>query len=113
MKTVKKTWGKEEWLVNDKTNNYCGKILTIKPNKATSMHFHSNKHETFYVLEGELELDIIDTDTNERSVIYLEKGNTYVMERNTPHKLGASGKKVKLVEFSTFHEDTDSYRVGL
>ena len=35
------------------------------------------------------------------------------MERNTPHKLGASGKKVKLVEFSTFHEDTDSYRVGL
>ena len=88
------------------------KYLLLNPIKPPQCIFHSNKHETFYVLEGELELDIIDTDTNERSVIYLEKGNTYVMERNTPHRLAAVGTKVKLIEFSTYHEDSDSYRVG-
>ena len=50
-KKVDKDWGSELWLANNKEFDYCGKILTIKPGKGTSMHFHSNKHETFYILE--------------------------------------------------------------
>ncbi len=51
-KFVNKSWGNELWVVNDKENDYCGKILEIDPGKGTSLHFHSNKHETFFVLDG-------------------------------------------------------------
>ena len=36
---------------------------------------------------------------------------SFVMERNCPHKLIAQDGPVKFVEISTFHEDSDSYRV--
>ena len=60
-KTVIKEWGSELWLANNKEHDYCGKILTINPGCSTSLHFHANKHETFYVIEGELELVTVDT----------------------------------------------------
>tara|TARA_Y100000361_G_scaffold153719_1_gene176345 strand:- start:2016 stop:2387 length:372 start_codon:yes stop_codon:yes gene_type:complete len=109
-KFVNKSWGSELWIVNDKENDYCGKILEIDPGKGTSLHFHSNKHETFFVLEGDLELTIIDTETCEPSLICLRKGDTFVLDRNVPHRLEASGG-CKVMEISTFHEDSDSYRV--
>ena len=51
-KEVEKCWGHEIWLANNKENDYCGKILFIKEGESTSMHYHENKHETFYVLSG-------------------------------------------------------------
>lgn len=110
MKTVLKRWGEELWIVNDKDNNYCGKILTIKPGLGTSLHFHSNKHETFYVLEGSLELTLVDTETTVESVVCLEEGDVHVLGRNIPHRL-ESGTGAKILEISTFHEDSDSYRI--
>ena len=58
---VAKDWGKEEWFANNAEEDYCGKILTILENQATSMHYHADKHETFYVLEGTLAVEWIDT----------------------------------------------------
>ena len=43
IKKVKKDWGYELWLVNNKEENYCGKILYINEGCAGSMHFHANK----------------------------------------------------------------------
>tara|TARA_B100000427_G_scaffold323043_1_gene325912 strand:- start:2152 stop:2508 length:357 start_codon:yes stop_codon:yes gene_type:complete len=110
-KKVEKSWGHEIWLANNKEENYCGKILYVKEGKSSSMHFHSKKHESFYILEGTLCIHILDTETTETTPIYLEKGKSFEIGRLVPHKLEAFKGPVKFIEISTFHEDSDSYRV--
>ena len=110
-KTVHKDWGSELWLANNKEHDYCGKILTINPGFSTSLHFHSNKHETFYILEGELEVVTVDTDTTQESSYFLMEGDSFEINPLIPHRLCATGEPVKFIEISTFHEDSDSYRV--
>ena len=48
-KKVDKEWGHELWLANNEKEDYCGKILFIKKDCSTSLHFHSKKHEAFYI----------------------------------------------------------------
>ena len=68
-KFVKKRWGSETWFANTHTHNYCGKILRINKNHCSSMHYHLDKHETFYVLEGELIVHLIDTVSGEKEIV--------------------------------------------
>jgi mannose-6-phosphate isomerase-like protein (cupin superfamily) len=110
-KIVDKDWGHEIWLTNNKEENYCGKILYIKDGRSTSMHFHSKKHETFYILEGNLDIEIIDTITTDKYTKTITSGDAFVLDRLVPHRLIPNGGDVKFVEISTFHEDSDSYRV--
>ena len=110
-KTVHKDWGSELWLANNKEHDYCGKILTINPGFSTSLHFHANKHETFYILEGELEIVTVDTETTQESIYCLMAGDSFEINPLIPHRLCATGEPVKFIEISTFHEDSDSYRV--
>ena len=110
-KTVIKEWGNELWLANNKEHDYCGKILTVNPGFSTSLHFHANKHETFYILEGELEVVTVDTDTTEESLHFLIPGDSFEISPHVPHRLCATGEQAKFIEISTFHEDSDSYRV--
>ena len=111
-KTVTKKWGYELWMANDKEENYCGKILYIKPGYSSSMHFHADKHETFYILEGELRVEMIDTETAEKTWQHLHEGDTFAIDRLVPHQLSPVGDSpVKFIEISTFHRDEDSYRV--
>jgi len=110
-KKVNKDWGYEIWMANNKEENYCGKILYIKEGYSTSMHFHAKKHETFYILEGKLELEIICTHTTNKHKKVLNEGEVFVLERLLPHRLIAKDGDVKFVEVSTYHEDSDSYRV--
>jgi mannose-6-phosphate isomerase len=110
-KTVHKEWGGELWLANNKKYDYSGKILTIDPGFSTSLHFHANKHETFYILEGELEVVTVDTDTAEEGLHFLVPGDAFEISPHTPHRLRANGVEVKFLEISTFHEDSDSYRI--
>lgn len=109
-KKVHKDWGDELWIANNRENDYCGKILNIRPGCGTSLHFHSKKHETFYVIEGDLELTLVDTETTEENVICLEEGSAFELSQNIPHRL-VSPTGAKILEISTFHEDSDSYRV--
>lgn len=111
-KIVKKRWGGETWLANNEAEDYCGKILHINPGQSSSMHYHLDKHETFYVLEGELSLELIDTKEGEKYLVLLEKGEGYEIKRGQPHQLSAT-IFTKIIEISTFHEDEDSYRVYL
>tara|TARA_Y100001963_G_C6717748_1_gene417552 strand:- start:110 stop:463 length:354 start_codon:yes stop_codon:yes gene_type:complete len=110
-KLVAKSWGKEEWFANDFANNYCGKILTILDGQSTSMHYHAEKHETFYVLEGTLQVDWIDTKEGLVSTTIISSGGCMEMPRSRPHKLIAKDGNVRLIEASTFHRDEDSFRV--
>ena len=110
-KIVNKEWGHEIWLANNEHENYCGKILFIKKGHSTSMHFHAKKHESFYILEGQLDIDIIDTETSKKYEISLSQGEVFSLDRFMPHMLKAVVSDVKSIETSTYHEDEDSYRV--
>ena len=110
-KKVQKPWGDELWIANNRENDYCGKILNIKAGCGTSLHFHSKKHETFYVLEGTLQVDWIDTKEGVVNTTIIASGNAMEMPRNRPHKLIGKGGNVRLIEASTFHRDEDSFRV--
>jgi quercetin dioxygenase-like cupin family protein len=111
-KKVDKEWGHELWLANNEKEDYCGKILFIKKDCSTSLHFHSKKHETFYILEGKLKVDMVNTLIGKKVSYTLKEGETFEIERNDPHKLIAHKGSVKFIEISTFHEDSDSYRIS-
>ena len=111
LKKVEKDWGHEIWLANNAEEDYCGKILYIKKGYHSSMHYHEDKHETFYVLEGTLAVEWIDTKEGSVNTSVLGQGGVMEMPRNRPHKLIARRGNVKLVEVSTFHRDEDSFRV--
>lgn len=106
----KKSWGYEEWIVNNEM--YCGKRLhfTIAGGK-TSLHFHVNKHETMYVEDGMFTIVTVDTSIGEHHTHKLCKGQSITIYPNTPHRIIADVKDSILVEFSTHHEDSDSYRI--
>tara|TARA_R100000808_G_scaffold24949_2_gene59775 strand:+ start:1830 stop:2183 length:354 start_codon:yes stop_codon:yes gene_type:complete len=109
-KKVQKIWGHELWLANDEENNYCGKILNIKNGHKFSMHYHSDKHETFYILEGMCILRSIDTETATQVSLPLNEGDCYTIDRLVPHQIEALTDCV-IIESSTFHKDEDSYRI--
>jgi mannose-6-phosphate isomerase-like protein (cupin superfamily) len=110
MKKVKKKWGSELWIVNEP--EYCGKLLTVKPGHRCSMHFHKNKKETFFILNGTLALTVIDLSDASSKDLMLHAGESITLNPLTPHSFTAFGDTdCQVIEFSTHHEDSDSYRI--
>lgn len=111
-KFVEKDWGSETWMANNELEDYCGKILHIKEGQSSSMHYHLDKHETFYILDGQLMVDLINTsDGTQYDPIIMSKGETLEIKRGQPHQLIAHEGDVTFFEVSTFHKDEDSYRI--
>ena len=112
-KFVEKDWGSETWMANNDTEDYCGKLLHIKEGHSSSMHYHMDKHETFYILDGQLMVNLIDTSNGtKRDSIIMSQGETLEINRGQPHQLIAHKGDVTFFEASTFHKDEDSYRVS-
>jgi mannose-6-phosphate isomerase-like protein (cupin superfamily) len=115
-KIVPKLWGYEIWIENN--NLYCGKHLHVMPNKLCSVHFHKNKKETFYVIDGELLLnyssninkkDWIDGNIN---TIILKRGESFTIEPMIAHRFTSNTNySCNFIEISTHHDDEDSYRI--
>lgn len=114
-----KSWGWEEWIVNN--DLYCGKRLHFTSAYShTSLHFHIRKHETMYVESGIFEITTVDPTSALRTRHVLTSGNSIVIEPGMVHRITCMqlesanpGSEAVLVEFSTHHEDSDSYRVEL
>jgi mannose-6-phosphate isomerase-like protein (cupin superfamily) len=106
---VKKGWGGEYiFATNDK---YCGKIMYFHEDAKFSMHFHSEKDETWLILEGQFEVRYIDTkDASVHSEI-LNEGDTWRNLPLEPHQLICLRQGV-IVEVSTPDSVEDNYRVG-
>ena len=100
MKRVKKVWGEELWIVN---REYCGKILKLKKGSSCSYHYHKLKHETFYINKGRI---LLEMDNNKT---IMEVGDSIIVEQNTKHRFTGL-EDSEIIEFSTHHEDSDSYR---
>lgn len=101
MKTVKKAWGREEWLAND---DFCCKILHLKKNHQCSLHYHKNKDELFYMLTGKIELQKDNTKYK------LTPGMHVRVKPKERHRFTGITDAI-IIECSTHHEDSDSYRI--
>jgi mannose-6-phosphate isomerase-like protein (cupin superfamily) len=111
VKRVEKTWGYELWFANDPDDNYCGKLLHINSGQKFSMHYHILKAETFYALNNKVKVRIIDTTKGTVEEGDIERGEAFEITRGLPHQLEACYGDVDIIEASTCHYDSDSYRV--
>ncbi|MBI2139400.1 cupin domain-containing protein [Candidatus Woesearchaeota archaeon] len=100
-KEVPKVWGKETWLVN---RDYCGKILMLNKGFQCSMHYHRKKDETFYILRGKVLMEIGNAK------FIMAPGQSILIPPNAKHRFTGL-EDSEIIEFSTHHEDEDSYRV--
>lgn len=106
-----KSWGHEEWIVNNEM--YCGKRLHFdRAHTSTSLHFHMQKHETMYVEKGTFRIVVVDQETVQTVEHDMSAGDSLTIEPGAIHRIVCLQDDSVLVEFSTHHEDSDSYRVS-
>jgi mannose-6-phosphate isomerase-like protein (cupin superfamily) len=130
VKVVEKLWGHERQIVTKRTytgpdgvQGYTGKILTVLPNgNACSVHYHRNKTETFFILEGRLFLELwsfkqgrlVEEDMD---ALHLETarlfntGEAITLYPYTPHRFHSPEGICDFIEFSTPDDAADSYRI--
>lgn len=107
VRVVAREWGTEVWLVN---LDYCGKMLKFPTaHLGTSMHYHQSKSESFVVLAGSLMIEFED-----QPPVLLSDCEPLVIDvpAGTRHRLTPLQDCTVICEFSSHHEDADSFRVG-
>jgi mannose-6-phosphate isomerase-like protein (cupin superfamily) len=114
-KIVTKLWGFEEWLANNE--QYCGKLLRIRPGYACSIHYHPLKRETFSVIKGAVILELWASND-----ITTFPPNEYALHEDLPHSVeilpgwahrfsNPFEEWATIVETSTPHDDLDVVRI--
>jgi quercetin dioxygenase-like cupin family protein len=108
---VTKAWGREViFATNDK---YCGKLLCFdKAGGKFSLHFHTEKDESWYVLNGSFELEVINTKDASTMKKVLSKGDTWRNLPNLPHRLISLEDDSIIIEVSTPDSVEDNYRIA-
>jgi mannose-6-phosphate isomerase-like protein (cupin superfamily) len=102
---IKKSWGYEEILYN---GSHCMKLLVYEKPIASSLHYHRDKHEVFWVASGEFELTKQDKDHYEDML--LMPGDYVVLSPRTPHRIRCI-KPGTIVEGSTHDDPEDCVRI--
>jgi mannose-6-phosphate isomerase-like protein (cupin superfamily) len=105
---VEKGWGYEIVFANN--DKYCGKILHFHTGGTFSMHYHMLKQESWYVRSGLFVFKYIDTKTADIHTRTLNVGDVITNIVGQPHQLICK-EEGEIVEVSTTHYDSDSYRV--
>jgi mannose-6-phosphate isomerase-like protein (cupin superfamily) len=112
MKRVQKAWGQEAWIVNNEL--YCCKLITIYKTSDWSsngrFHYHKNKDETFYIIDGHLHLEFYKKHVLIRKRILIEHA-IIRLKPKTRHRFKAVTDECTFLEISTHHEDEDSYYI--
>ena len=109
--TIKKLWGEELIVVNNAL--YCGKMLKVLPNGyRSSIHYHVRKHETFFIFEGCLFLEIFKRESIILDeFVLLNKGQKREITPLTPHRFWSRHVPALVIEFSTHDLPNDSIRL--
>ena len=106
-----KAWGKEDIFANNE--KYCGKLLCFdKAGGKFSLHFHTEKDESWYVLNGSFELEVVNTKDASTMKKVLSKGDTWRNPPNLPHRLIALEDDSIIIEVSTPDSVEDNYRIA-
>ena len=108
---VEKGWGYELiWATSD---DYCGKIMFFnKEDMKTSMHFHKEKDETWFVNSGKFKVRYIDTKDSMLYEKELNEGDVWHNPPLMPHQLVALADESSITEVSTADSVEDNYRIG-
>jgi quercetin dioxygenase-like cupin family protein len=105
---VEKGWGSELiWATNDK---YCGKLLRFNEGARFSMHFHSKKDESWYVLSGKFKVICINTANASQYEQDLNAGDVWHNPPLLPHQIICI-EEGTIIEVSTPDSVEDNYRV--
>lgn len=109
LEAIKKGWGEELVIANNEF--YCGKLLVYKEREAvSSAHFHLDKTETFYVVEGMFDFRYWDEKGVEQHKL-ITPGDVIHIPRGAPHQLICHRAGV-IFEVSTPHSDKDVVRIA-
>jgi len=101
-----KYWGSIQTMVNAE---YTGKRLFFGKGQHSSLHFHCNKLETYYIHSGKL-LVRLRAGRGEDRLFTLEKGDTLLIPPGLMHQDGGLEDTV-IIEVSTHDVDSDSFIV--
>ena len=83
---IDKPWGYERHLeIND---NYVVKELFMKKDNSCSLQYHEKKHETFYLLKGQLKF-YVGSDKDNLNTMILNVGEHYTIEPKVIHRMEA------------------------
>jgi mannose-6-phosphate isomerase-like protein (cupin superfamily) len=105
---IEKGWGHELiWATNDK---YCGKLMKFNTGAKFSMHFHSEKDETWHVISGKFIVKYIKTDNADVFEKELNVGDTWHNPPLLPHQIICL-EEGTIIEVSTPDSVEDNYRV--
>lgn len=106
----KKNWGYELlWACQE---FYCGKILVFeKAGNKCSMHFHKERDKSYFVNNGKFILRIIDTSTGSLIENEIQEGDTFDINRLTPHQLEAVIEGSSVTEVSNYYDSNDIFRL--
>ena len=105
---VKKGWGHELiWATNDK---YCGKLMKFNKGAKFSMHFHAEKDESWYVLDGLFMIKFIETKNASLHEVTLKSGEVWRNRPLQPHQVICL-EEGTIIEVSTPDSVQDNYRV--
>lgn len=107
IKFVSKRWGYERWFVNNEL--FCGKELFVAAGKHTSFHWHEIKEEMLYVQRGILGWIWKEPDGMVQWS-KLKPGSGFYVTQGIVHQLYAVEGDVTIIETSSQHFDSDSYR---
>ena len=106
---VEKGWGHELiWATNEL---YCGKLLKFNKDARFSMHFHAEKDESWYVLDGLFKIVFIETKDASVHDVILKSGDTWRNRPLQPHQVICL-EEGTIIEVSTPDSVEDNYRVG-
>jgi quercetin dioxygenase-like cupin family protein len=80
----------EFWIANETNAGYCGKFLFVDDGQTCPEHHHTIKHETFYLLKGQVRMCINGQDR------LLHQGQTLVMAPGQRHSFTGVGPALLL-----------------
>jgi mannose-6-phosphate isomerase len=97
-KRVEKPWGYE--LIWAKTGDYAGKILFVRAGESLSLQFHTEKDESWYVLDGRAELELGDVGQAVTKTEVVSTGAAFRFPPGTVHRVRAV-EDTTILEVST------------
>ena len=84
----------EYWIVNDTTNNYCGKFLFLFDRQRCPLHYHDIKDETFFIVRGTVAMEL------DGKPMTLQSGDTLKVAPGRKHTFTAQDGAALVLEVS-------------
>jgi len=109
---VKQTdWGYEiVWVDNE---HYCSKILVFeKADAKTNLHFHKDKHKSWFVNAGKFEVQWVDPKDGKAYAQELPEGGVFDVPPLLPVTLKSLAPNSAMAETSNNNSTEDYYRLN-